>query len=67
MTDWMSLIDRGIAARIENDEPPVFDLDVLSQRIVNVLDENETDQEKLKFMNLCFDALVCLREQAARI
>lgn len=66
MTDWLALIDRGIAMRVERGEGPLFEVDDLSARIASKLDENETDQEKLKLMNLCFDALVCLREQAVR-
>lgn len=66
MNNWLSLIDRGILSRQQSSEPPVFSTTDLSKRLVAVLDPDETDPLKLKLMNLCFDALACIRETAAR-
>lgn len=59
-------MDRGIASRADEGDPQVFTVEEISERLASAIDENEPDQEKLKLMNICFDALVCLREQAAR-
>lgn len=66
MTNWIALVDRGIGIRAKHGDPPVFTVEEMSERLASAIDENEPDQDKLKLMNLCFDALVCLREQAAR-
>jgi hypothetical protein len=66
MTDWVRIIDRGIADRQESGEPPVFSAEALSSRLVTAFDPDERDPEKLRLMNLCFDALVCIREANAR-
>jgi hypothetical protein len=66
MADWLRIIDRGIKERQQYGEPPVFPVEEISHRLAAALNADERDQEKLKLMNLCFDALVCIREQAAR-
>ena len=66
MTDWLRIIDRGIAEREQSGEPPLFSAEEMTHRLVAALNPDETDQEKLKLMNLCFDALVYLREQHQR-
>lgn len=66
MTNWLRLIDRGVSGREQHGEPPLFTLEEISRRLLEALDENEVDQDKLKLMNVCFDALVFVREQALR-
>ena len=65
MTDWLRIIDRGIAERQEGGEPPIFSADEMSARLTAVLNPDERDPERLTLMNLCFDALVCIRELEA--
>jgi hypothetical protein len=66
MTDWLRMIDRGISIREKEGDPPVFTVEEMSDRLAAVLDPDEPDPKKRELMNLCFDALVCVREMAAR-
>jgi hypothetical protein len=66
MTDWLRVIDRGICIRQDDGDPPVFTVEEISRRLAGALNESETDEDKLRLMNICFDALVCLRELEAR-
>lgn len=66
MTDWLRIIDRGIEERQRDGEPAVFSVEEMSNRLAAVLNPDEPDEQKLKLLNLCFDALVCIRELEAR-
>ena len=62
----MRIVDGGIAIRASDGDPFAIDPEVCCSRLAAALDPDERDPEKLKLMNLCFDALVCIRELDAR-
>ena len=66
MTDWKRIIDRGIAIRAGDNDPFAIEPEECCSRLAATLDPDEPDPQKLKLMNLCFDALMCIRELEAR-